>query len=139
MKNLIGILLASTLCFSLANAANEEACANGDAKECFLSAKSYDDSGNSAKALEFYSKACELGYAVGCNKSGEKYIFAQDTENAKTFYSKACDLNHHESCVNLGEIFENEGNCEKAREIYEDTFKNKTILIQFILFPFPEG
>ncbi|MDA3054235.1 MULTISPECIES: tetratricopeptide repeat protein [unclassified Campylobacter] len=124
MKNFAKFLFVCGFAFGFANA-NDAECLGGDAKECFASAKAYEQSGDNAKAQEFYQKACELNYAVGCNKAGAIFASKQENENAKTLYLKACDLNHHESCVNLGEIYENEGNCNKASEIYKDTFENK--------------
>ncbi|MDA3046193.1 hypothetical protein OFO10_03395 [Campylobacter sp. VBCF_06 NA8] len=124
MRNLSKILLSVALMASFANTADDE-CKKGDAKACFASAKNYDDQNNIEKALEFYSISCFMDYPLACSKIGEKNLAANDIANAKKFYSKACDLNHHESCVNLGEIFESEGNCDKASEIYKDTFTNK--------------
>ena len=128
MRNLTGILLAGALCFSLANAANDE-CKKGDAKACFTDAKAYDKNGDSENAFEYYTMSCFMGYALGCDSLAQKYQNLNDIANAKKFYKKACDINHHESCVSLGEIYENEGNCDKAKEIYEYTAENKKFKI----------
>ncbi len=80
-------------------------CEGGDAQACTaLGVVHRDETGEEAKAGEFYLKGCLGGDAPACPEAG---LMAPDLTTAAKAFTAGCDAGDQKSCANLGICYVN--------------------------------
>ncbi|MDR2081638.1 MAG: sel1 repeat family protein [Campylobacteraceae bacterium] len=128
-----------------AQALIERACTESvysrDAKKCYEFGTNRLNSGNTAKALNFFEKACEANYAQGCADAAVLYTkqTPKDYFKASALYKKGCSLNNAQSCYDFVALYADRKNpisdLTEVKELFQKTctYSNRELCYKIAL------